>query len=66
MNYYVYHLINPITESVFYVGKGKISRLDDYKDSRRNPIHNRISKKYGIQRKIIFEIDKTVPISNCE
>jgi len=40
---------------IFYVGKGKMGRVEDYKGSRRNPVHNRISKKYGLERKIIFE-----------
>jgi hypothetical protein len=39
----------------FYVGKGKLSRVQDHKESRRNAVHNRISKKYGLERKIIFE-----------
>lgn len=40
MNYYVYHLINPITNQVFYVGKGVRSRcyqhLRDTKETARN------------------------------
>ena len=40
---------------IFYVGKGKLSRVQDHKESRRNRVHNRISKKYGLERKIIFE-----------
>lgn len=43
------------TPRVFYVGKGKLSRIQDHKESRRNPVHNRISKKYGLERKIVFE-----------
>ena len=39
----------------FYVGKGNINRTRRLK---RNVLHERISKKYGIKREIIFESDK--------
>jgi hypothetical protein len=39
----------------FYVGKGNISRTRKLK---RNDLHERIAKKYGIKREIIFESDE--------
>lgn len=53
LKYYVYHLINPLNNSVFYVGKGKGSRCKTHEQKvKRNP------EKYGKsdKGKIILEI----------
>ncbi len=42
------------TPRPFYVGKGVLERV---KSLTRNNLHSRISKKYGIERKVIFETD---------
>ena len=38
----------------FYVGKGNDARIADLK---RNKLHSSIVKKYGIERKVVFETD---------
>lgn len=46
LEYYVYHLINPLNGSVFYVGKGKGSRCKVHESKvKRNP------EKYGKSEK---------------
>lgn len=54
MNYYVYHLINPITESVFYVGKGKNNRMYYHeKMVRKNKYPNNNKHLYNVIKSII-------------
>lgn len=39
-SYYVYHLINPITNRIFYVGKGKGLRCKQHLTDKQNTCHN--------------------------
>lgn len=54
MNYYVYHLIDPITELVFYVGKGKNNRMYYHERMvRKNKYPNNNKHLYNVIKNII-------------
>ena len=75
--YYIYHLIDPITNEVFYVGMGKGRRIDFHEyQVRRNRIPNNNkflfnkikkilnSKNNIIYKKILEDIDQKTAIKN--
>lgn len=49
--YYVYVHINPMTKTVFYVGKGQLDRAWDYYG--RNVFWKRVYNKYGVDVDIV-------------
>lgn len=49
MTYYVYELVDPRTGAVFYVGKGKGSRIDQHEVEARQ---GRVSRKCDVIREI--------------
>ena len=54
--YYVYEDITAESlPRVFYVGKGKKSRVTNFSKRCRNKIHTNISQKYGLTRRILLE-----------
>jgi len=54
--YYVYEdVTNETHPRVFYIGKGKITRVSCYSSKRRNRYHTNISRKYGMTRRVILE-----------
>ena len=46
--YYVYHLIDPRNDEVFYVGKGTGKRIDQHESDARNFVFKNAEKEYRI------------------
>lgn len=48
--YYVYHLIDPRNDEVFYVGKGSGNRIDQHESDARNFVFKNAEKEYRIHQ----------------